>query len=178
MDLPRFLLLNNFKFLNLTLEIQVGFLFLGAQLFYATTSWNWQLQWLSLSLMRQNCCAWQVANSSVTVAAARLQLFSVFANAYEAARLISRELENENTPGCGLRLLIMTALCLFFFFFFPLLNYYKKQQSSDKTANASSRDPVPNSESFEMKPKLLRRSTAPLSLPPIIPQYTPLRHCG
>ena len=70
--------------------------------------------------MRQNCRAWQVANSSMTVAAARLQLFSAFANAYEAARLIPRELENENTPGCGLRLLIMTALYLFFFIFYFL----------------------------------------------------------
>lgn len=131
MDLPRFLLLNNVKFLNLTLEIQVGFLLLGAQLFYATTSWNWQLQWLSLSLMRQNCRAWQVANSSMTLAAAQLQLFSAFANAYEAARLIPRELENENTPGCGLRLLIMTALCLFFFLFSIIIknnNHPIKQQ--------------------------------------------------
>lgn len=81
--------------------------------------------------MRQNCCAWQVANSSMTVAAARLQLFSAFANAYEAARLISRELENENTPGCGLRLLIMTALCLFFFLFSIIIknnNHPIKQQ--------------------------------------------------
>lgn len=105
--------------------------------------------------MRQNCRAWQVANSSMTVAAAQLQLFSAFANAYEAARLIPRELENENTPGCGLRAAAANYDC-FVSFFFPLLNYYKKQQSSDKTANASSRDPVRNSESFEMKLKLLR----------------------
>lgn len=159
--------------MNLTLEIQVGFLLLGAQLFYATTSWNWQLQWLSLSLMRQNCCAWQVANSSMTMAAARLQLFSAFTKCLRGCEVDFPWAWKRKHPR--LRAAAANYDC-FVSFFFPLLNYYKKQQSSDKTANASSRDPGRNSESFEMKLKLLRWSTAPLSLPPIIPQDTPLRH--